>query len=76
MAESEEQQNQEESTINKKGIAFAVIILVYEILVIFLYGFLFGYNSTLFTSIYDVGGILITSIMAILMIVGKIFPKF
>lgn len=56
-------------TVNKKGIAYAAFALGYEILVCFLYAFLFNYNADLSTS-YNIDHLFLTSTLAILTVIG------
>lgn len=56
---------------NSNSFVFAIVVLVYEILIFFLYGFLYGY-SDLLTSRVDDAGILLTSILALLLLAGTI----
>jgi hypothetical protein len=53
-----------------QGIVFGVFLLGYEILVICMYGFLFGYNADHFRTAVDVGGMILTSVLTIITVGG------
>lgn len=59
-----------------QGIIFAVVLLLYEILVICLYAFLFSYNLSNFKANVDVGGMILTSVLTLAIVAGNFYLSY